>query len=265
LNVEWKASAHAGLNVTSGNTRGLAVSGSGALSRRAGDHRFAAEISGSLARTQVEIAADTNGVPGIGRGEVHTVVETTMAAWAAKLRYDRFFGKHHSLYGAASAAADAAAGKRLIGALQLGYSRELLRRTGQSLTVEVGYDLAHQDYVSATQAVAVHSARLFTASELTTSPSATASIGAELLTNVGGEDTATGHVKPLEDDRITGRAELSLKVNDHGRLAMRLNARYDSRPAPRPAPAGSSWEDGYSPLADRIDTRSELVFAYSFL
>jgi len=97
------------------------------------------------------------------------------------------------------------------------------------------------------------------------SPGATASLGAELLTNVAGEDTPTDHVSPFRDDRIAGRAELSLKLNDRGRLAMRVNAKYDSHPAPKPPPAGTSWAPGYVPLADRLDTRTELLFVYSFL
>ena len=177
-------------------------------------------MSGSFARTQVDVAQDTNGVPGIGPDEVRTVVETTVAAWAAKLRYDRFFAEHHSLYAAASVAADRPAGKRLVGALQVGYSREFLRRRGQSLKLELGYDLAHQDYVSAAQSVTIHSARVFAAYELTPSPDATATIATELLTNLGHEETPTGHVKPFGDDRLTGRAELSLKVNDHGPLTV---------------------------------------------
>ena len=30
-------------------------------------------------------------------------------------------------------------------------------------------------------------------------------------------------------------------------------------------PAGTSWAPGYVPLADRLDTRTELLFVYSFL
>jgi hypothetical protein len=263
--VTWSANAQAGVSITSGNAFGLGFSGSGALARQAGSNRFSAEVSGSFARTRVEIAVDSDGVQGIGPGEVRSVVQTTAAAWAAKLRYDRFFGARHSLYLAASAAGDEPAGKRFLGGGQLGYSRELVRSAAHSLVVEAGYDLSYQDYVASTASVTVHSARLFAAYQWSPSPGATASLGAELLTNVAGEDTPTGHVSPFRDDRIAGRGELSLKLNDRGRLAMRVNAKYDSHPAPKPPPAGTSWAPGYVPLADRLDTRTELLVVYSFL
>jgi hypothetical protein len=263
--TKWSASAQAGVSVTSGNAFGLGLSGSGTAARQAGSNRLSAELSGSFARTRVEIAVDSDGVPGIGPGEVRSVVQTTAAAWAAKLRYDRFFGRRHSLYVAASAAGDEPAGKRFLGGGQFGYSRELVKSEHHSLVVEAGYDLAYQDYVAAPESATVHSARLFTTYQWSPSPGAVVSCGAELLTNVAGENTPTGHVLPFRDDRLTGRAELSLKLNDRGRLAMRMNARYDSKPAPKPPPAGTSWAPGYLPLADRLDTRTELLFVYSFL
>jgi hypothetical protein len=263
--TKWTASAQAGLSVTSGNAFGLGVSGSGSLARQSGSNRFSAELSGSFARSRVEIAVDSDGVPGISPAEVRSVVQTTAAAWATKLRYDRFFGKRHSLYLAANAAGDEPAGKRFLGGGQFGYSRELVKSEQHSLVAEAGYDVAYQDYVAVPQSVTVQSARLFAAYQWTPSPGAAASLGAELLTNVAGENTPTGHVSPLGDNRITGRAELSLKVNDKGRLALRMNAKYDSRPAPKPPPSGTSWAPGYVPLAERLDTRTELLFVYSFL
>jgi hypothetical protein len=263
--ARWSASAQAGLNLTSGNAFGLGLSGSGALSRRWGSNRLGGEVSGSFARTRVQIAADTNGIPGIGPGEVREVVQTTTAAWAGKLRYDRFFGERHSLYGAASAAGDEPAGKRFIGGLQVGYSRALLRTERHSLAVEAGYDLAHQAFVAATESVTIQSARLFAAYQWAPSPGATVAVGAELLTNLAPENTPTGYVPPLRDNRLAGRTELSLKVNDHGRLAVKVRARYDSHPALKPPPPGASWEPGHAPLADRLDTQTELVFVYTFL
>jgi hypothetical protein len=263
--TKWSASAQAGFNVTSGNAFGLGLSGSGAVARQAGSNRLSAEVSGSFARTRVEIAVDSDGAPGIGPGEVRSVVQTTAAAWAGKLRYDRFFGVRHSLYLAVNAAADEPAGKRFLGGGQLGYSRELLKSEKHLLVAEAGYDLAYQDYVAAPQSSTVHSARLFANYQWSPSPEAKASLAAELLTNVAGEDTPTGHVPIFRDDRLTGRAELSLKVNDRGRLAMRASVKYDTHPAPKPPPSGMSWAPGYVPLAERLDTRTELLFVYSFL
>ena len=64
---------------------------------------------------------------------------------------------------------------------------------------------------------------------------------------------------------LSGAAQLGVKLSDHGELAVRLRARYDSHPAPRPPPPGTSWEAGYVPLADRLDTQTELLFIYRFL
>jgi uncharacterized protein DUF481 len=262
--VLWNASAQAGLSATAGDSAGVSVSGGGAVSRKAGADRFAAELAGAFARTRVQVALDSNGVPGIGPGEVQTIVATTVAAWSAKLRYDRFFAAH-SLYGSASASGDEPSGKRLIGEFQLGYSRELLRGGPHTLRLEAGYDLSRQDYVAGAGPVTVHSARLFTAYQLVQSPWASATLGAELLTNLTAETTPTGGVRPLGDDRLTMRAELSMKVNDRGRLAVQVRARYESHPGPKPPPAGAAWEAGYVPAADAFNAQTQLAFVYAIL
>ena len=263
--AHWNAKAQAGLTLNSGNTQGVAVSGSLLLSRRAGDDQLAGEIAGSFARNRTQQAVDSNDVPGIGPDEVRDVVQTTTAAWTTKLRYDRFFGTRHSVYGAISAAGDEPAGKRLLASLQLGYSHALWTSATQTTWFELGYDFAHQDFVSAPESITIHSARAFAGYQLKPSQTASIVVGAEMLTNLAPEDGPTGIIDAFHDNRASGRLELSVKVNDHGQLAMRLRARYDSSPAPRPPPPGTSWEPGYVPLAERLDTSSELVFIYSFL
>jgi hypothetical protein len=260
----WSGKTQAGVNVTSGNARGIALSGSALLARRAGSDRLSGEASGSLMRSRVDVATESDGVPGIGRGELREVVQTTTAAWAAHLRYDRFFGDHHSVYASGRAEGNEPAGKRLLSGLQLGYSRALPATAQESLWLEAGYDLAHQDFVRSSPTVTIHSARFLAAYQLKLATGATALGALELLTNLNGEDRASGRVAPLRDDRASARLELGVNVSTHGQLAVRLRARYDSSPAPRPPPPGASFEPGFVPLADRLDTASELLFVYAF-
>jgi hypothetical protein len=65
--------------------------------------------------------------------------------------------------------------------------------------------------------------------------------------------------------RLLGRAEIDLQVNDKGSIGLRMRARYDSVPAPRPAFPDVAYEAGFVPLADRLDTSTELVFVYALL
>ena len=262
---KWSASARVGSSITSGNAYGLSFTGGGAAALRERDDQIAADFSAAYVRTRLQVATDANGVAGIGPGEVREIVQTTSAAWAGRLRYDRFLGTHDSLYGTASAAGDRPAGRSLVAGFQVGVSRALIRSERQSLAVEVGYDFAFQEYVASTESVTLHSARLFAGYSFVPSPGASLSLSAEWLTNVSGTGTPTGHVSPLEDNRLASAAQLGVKLNEHGELAVRLRARYDSRPAPRPPPSGTSFEAGYVPLADRLDTQTELLFIYRFL
>lgn len=261
----WKASAQAGLNVSSGNAQSLSATASGSVSHRSGDDRFTFDAFGAFVRTRVDVAADVNGIPGIGPDEIRRVEQTTSRAWSLRGRYDRFVAERDSLYAAAAAAGDEAAGKKLLAGWQVGYSRDVLRRGPSALTLELGYDLSHQEYVTAAPTVTVQSARLFAGYELTPAPLVGAKLSLELLTNLNAESTPTGRVGSFHDDRLAGRGELNVKVLDRGTLGVRLRAHYDSAPAPRPPPSGTSWQAGYVPLADRLDTTSELVFSFTFL
>lgn len=261
----WKASAQAGVNVSTGNAQAVSLSATGSVSHRSGDDRFSLDAFGAFARSRVDVAADVNGVPGIGPDEIHRVAQTTSRAWSVKGRYDRFVGARDSLYGAVLASGDEPAGKKLLAGAQVGVSRDVLRRGPSAVTLELGYDVSHQEYVATTPDLTVHSARFFGGYELAPAPAVGVKLSLELLTNLNAEPIASGRVGPFHDDRLVGRAELNLKLTERGSLGVRVRGRYDSAPAPRPPPQGTSWQAGYVPLAERLDTASELVFSFNFL
>lgn len=260
----WKASAQAGANVSTGNSQSLSLTASGAVAHRSGDDQLSLDAFGSFVRSRVDVAADVNGVAGIGPDEIRRVVQTTSKAWSVRGRYDRFVGQRDSLYAAATASGDEPSGKKLLAGAQLGVSRDVLRAGPSTLTLELGYDLTHQEYVAASPAATVHSARFYAGYELTPAPLVGAKASLELLTNLNAVQTPTGVVGAFRADRLAGRVELNVKVLERGTLGVRFRGRYDSAPAPRPPPPGLAWEAGYLPLADRLDTVSELVFTLSF-
>ena len=54
-------------------------------------------------------------------------------------------------------------------------------------------------------------------------------------------------------------------MNSRGSLGLRFRARYDSAPPALPPLAGFSYEAGFTPLAERLATSTELVFVYTLL
>src|SRR5689334_386021 len=67
--VEWKASAQAGLILTTGNSRSTSLSASLAASRKAGDNKLSIDAGGAYARSRIFIADDANMNGTIGEDE----------------------------------------------------------------------------------------------------------------------------------------------------------------------------------------------------
>ncbi|HYG70625.1 MAG TPA: DUF481 domain-containing protein, partial [Anaeromyxobacteraceae bacterium] len=144
----WAARTQLGTTLSTGNTEALGVSGQATVSRTDRRNRIALGADVGVARSRVTIAADLDGEPGVGEGEIRSVTQTTRQAWSVRSRYDRFLGARSSLYAAGTIGGDRPSGKRLAGGGQVGYGVELLLRAGHSLRVEAGYDLTYEDQLT---------------------------------------------------------------------------------------------------------------------
>ncbi len=261
----WTASVQIGFGSSTGNAQNLNLTGGASAAHRFGDDMISAEVSAALARSRLFIASEADGTPGIGPDEVRTVTQTTSQAWLAKARYDRFFGPSSSLYASAELSGDEPAGKELLAGGQVGYSRAL-HRTGKSLLLaEVGFDWSRQKFVSSPDAVSIGSLRAFLRYQGAPLEPLRYHASLEYLANVNEERTPSRRVGAFGDNRLAGKLGLDVKLSDAGSLGVRFRALYDSAPAQRPPPAGAAWEAGYAPLAERLDTVTELVLVYKLL
>ncbi len=144
--VEWKASAQAGMIVTSGNARTTTIAGSAKTSRKTKDNLFQFELNGAFARSAVLASADSNGNGLIDADyEITRRTSTIAESWAAKARYDRFLTPQNSLYVTSIVSADVPAGKNLVGGGQAGYSRQLYADKKHTVKSELGYDFSFED------------------------------------------------------------------------------------------------------------------------
>jgi putative salt-induced outer membrane protein YdiY len=261
--VTWKGSGQLGLTATSGNSDAVGATLGARLSRRSGRTRVSGEARGAYARSQINLAVESDGVEGIGPAELHTVTQTTTEAWELRLRVDRYLGERNSLYASAAASGDRPAGKRLLGEAQLGYARALVLSPVHELTVELGYDLAHQDFVTSSASTTSHSARAFVGYQILPWRELALRLSVDSLANLAPEHGPTGTVEALHHARVLARAEADVKVGAKGAIGLRLRARYDSAPAPLPQLGGQAFEPGFVPLAERLDRTTELVFVYT--
>lgn len=283
--VEWKATAQAGLGATTGNSQAFSLSFNAAIDRRSGDDKISAEVAGALARTRIFVAAEQNGIAGLGPGETREVSQTTSQAWSLLGRYDRFVARHDAVYVSATISSDEPAGKRLLAGGQLGYRRSLFLEVLESvpdgsvpegstaksaalrreLVLELGYDFTHQAYVSPNPPIVIHSGRAFLGYHADTTLAVTFDASIELLTNLNSLTAPTRSVSPFYWNRIMMVLGATARLAENGSVGLRFSAHYDSVPAPRPPPPGFSYEPGYIPLADRIDTKTELLLIWRLL
>jgi hypothetical protein len=262
--VEWKASAQAGLLLTTGNARSTAFSGSLAASRKAGSNKVSLDVTGAFARSAVLIANDLNNDGMIEQGELSRQETTTTKNWLAKLRYDRFFGASDSLFLTGRLGQDEPAGKSLFGGAQAGYSRVLHQDAVNKLVGEVGYDLTHEDYLAGGDGLTIHSARLFLGYDAALSPDTGFSASIEALLNLNTESTPTGDASALEDTRGTGKVSLTTKLHKNVSFRFSLTAKYDNYPAPLPAFA-LPFATGFVPVADKYDGITEVALIVNFI
>jgi len=266
--VEWKASAQAGLILTSGNSRITTFAAGANASRKAGNDKFSAEGGAAYARSQVTIGSDLNLSGGLSENEIDVQEVTTTRQWLVKTRYDRFLTEKNSLYVTARVLADKPAGKQLVGGAQAGYSRLLFKNDCHELTSEVGYDFTYENFVAEGDAVNIHSARGFGGYIGKLRTDTELSVSAELLANLNRESTPTGtgatrSVKAFRDTRVNGKAGLTTKLTEHISFRVGFTLKYDQAPAPRPPIGGLPYE--FEALAEKLDTITEAQLIINLL
>jgi hypothetical protein len=262
--VEWKASAQAGLILTTGNSRSVAFSASATASRKAGNNKLSLEAGAAYARSDVLIAVDADMSGTIGPSEITRDDAETTKNWNLKLRYDRFFSERDSAYVAARIGADELAGKELVGGGQIGYSRLVYKTETRELAAELGYDFSYESYVADVDALAIHSARVFAGYTAKASEVTGYQVSVEALFNLNAEDTPTGEIGAFGDTRVTAKASFNTKLATRIDLRLGATLKWDQAPAPR-APFAIPYDASFVPLADETDLTTEAVIIVNFL
>lgn len=267
--VEWKASAQAGLIITTGNSQTTTLSGVAKGSRKAGFNKLELEGGGAFARSTIRVASDDNMNGMIDDSEVAQVTQTTNERWYGTARYDRFLTEQNSLYIKALIESDEPAGKELVLGGQLGYSRLLYKNDVHELKGEGGYDYSHEDLVAG-DAVSIHSLRLYAG--YTAKLSADTAFAGEIegLFNLnpvsngvlaglrGEEDAGT-----FEDTRVNGNTSLTTKMLDNISFRFAFAFKWDNRPAPQPNIGGLPFTNPRE--SDELDTKIEASLILNFL
>jgi hypothetical protein len=275
--IEWKASAEAGVLVTTGNSRTTTGSATAKASRKDGNNKFEAEANGTYARSTIRVAAedplDDNET--VDReGEIVDQGTTSAKNAALKLRYDRFLTDNNSLYASATIGFDTPAGKDLYGGGQVGYSRQLYKTDRHEAKAEVGYDFTYEDLIVG-DSVSIHSARFFvgykgalhveTAPDGAVTPTTTVDASIESLHNVNTLDVPTGDLEagPFEDTRINGSVGLTTKLLDNISFAISFAAKFDNVPAPAKA-IDVPYDPTFVPAAEKLDTTTKASLIINF-
>ena len=262
--IEWKASAQAGLIITTGNSRTTTGAAGAKGSRKEGNNKLELEANGAYARSSIWLANDANGDGTIDRTEDSRVSSTSTRAWLFKARYDRFLTEHNSLYVTGVASGDEPAGKDFVGGGQAGYSRQLYKDKKHELKGEAGYDFSYENRTGDADALSIHSLRLFVGYEGTVSKDTGVTGSVESLHNVNTLGSDPDEVGPFEDTRLSAVAAITTKLFENLSFRFSLTAKYDHAPAPRP-PFDLPFAPGYAPLAEELDTKTEATLIYNFL
>jgi hypothetical protein len=269
--VEWSATAEAGLLFSTGNSETTTITGGFHASRKTKDNKFALEGMIAYAKSGIRSLNDLNGNGLIDNAnEVVTVETVTAETFASKARYDRYLDKTDSLFVAALASRDVPAGKESVYGGQLGYSRQLHKTKESESLGEFGYDYSHERLTSGTPNTnSIHSLRAFVGykSKLTEGTDLATSL--ELLTNLNTEHLATapadseGFGGPFKDTRVNFHLEVSAKIGKNLAFSTSIDSKYDNRPAPIKF-TNVMLAPGYVPEASSLDTIMKASIIYTF-
>jgi hypothetical protein len=259
--VEWKATASAGLVLTTGNSRTFTLSGGAAVSRKDADNKFSFDGNVAYARSSILVFNDANGDGKISQSEISRQDSETAKNWLLKLRYDRFFTVTDAAFLAAKIGADTPAGKTVYGGVQVGYSRQLYKDEANELVIEAGYDFTYQ-VNAAPPDYSIHSLRLFTGftSKLSADTGFLANI--EGLFNLNSFDGPQGNITVFQDTRINAKAALTTKLFSEIDFRVAFLLKFDNAPAAIP-PGKLPFDFVY--LAETLDTQTEASLIVHFL
>ncbi len=261
---DWAASITAGFASATGNSQNLNLTGAANVTRRLDQNLVTLDLATAVARSKIPIAE----VDSSNQATLGSVTQTTSEAWSAKLRYDRFID-WNAIYALGSAAGDRPSGKQFVGGAAAGYSRALWKAGKDELLVEAGVDYSHVLFVIGTpDTVDVASVRGYLGYVGNPNDNLSYGVNLEWLGNLNSENRSTGTVAVMADNRITGKLGLTWKIFGNGSLGFRFRALYNTAPAPVPLPAlpaGAHWPPNYQPLAEKLDTLTEVVLVFKLI
>jgi hypothetical protein len=260
--VEYNASAEAGVVFTTGNSETTTATGGIKAARKTGKNKLSIEGQVTYAKSAVRVLSDNNGNGLVDdTSEITSEKTTTAENLSGKIRYDRFLTTTNSLYAALLAARDVPAGKKVALGGQLGYSRQLYKSKKAEAVGEFGYDFSHENFVSG-DSIAIHSARAFVGYKAEMTEGATFESNLEALTNLNKEELATRPEGASfgEDTRVNFKAAVSAKIGKNLSFQTTLEARYDNRPGPLTI---KNLAMGFVPEATKLDTIMKASLIYT--
>lgn len=258
--VEWNASAEAGVVFTTGNAETTTISAGIKAARKTGFNKVSIEGSMTYASSGTRVLQDNNGNGTIDdESEITTVDTTTAETYAAKLRYDRFLTKFNSLFVAALASRDVPAGKEKALGVQAGYSRQLYKTEKAEAVAEIGYDFSQEDLVTG-PSLSIHSARAFLGYKAEMTEGTTLDASVEALTNLNEETLPTGKDGGIgRDTRLNGKIGIAAKIGKNLAVQTSIELKYDHRPGPLPI---KGLAMGFVPEATALDTIMKASLIY---
>jgi len=269
--VEWNASAEAGVVFTTGNSDTTSISAGLKAARKTGKNKLGFEGSLTYSKSAIRVLEDDNANGVIDNPlEIGTQTTTTAESYAGKLRYDRFLTKFNSVFVAALASRDVPAGKDAVFGVQVGYSRLIYKTKTAEAVVEIGYDYSHED-LSTGDTNSIHSARGFLGYKGEMTEGTTVEASLEALTNLNHEDLTTredGGLGPLvsadlgEDTRVNAKTSISAKIGKNLAVQTSIEMKYDHRPAPLAIP---NLAMDFVPEASSLDTIMKASLIYTLL
>jgi len=278
--VEWVATASAGLLLTTGNANQLSFNAAGMAMRNDGHNKLQLDVNGAYARSTVLSGAPADGSTTISSGsDIKRTTSTSTALWNAKLRYDRFFTPNNLGYVAGFAWGNEPAGKRVVGGVQAGYSRQLFKNDMHLIVAEAGYDFSAESLAGVNAngvhpLYELHSLRFFVGYTLSASKDTILQFNLEYLGNMNPFDgpypdptrsSGLGRIKSFQDSRVNGQASITTRIWKKLAFRFSFTAKYDNVPAPLPAISGFTFAKGFVPAAQKLDTLSDASLVVTFL
>jgi hypothetical protein len=215
---ETHLSAELGGAFATGNVNYYTVNGLLSGSHRAGRNQFALDAGVNLGKGAQD--ADGDGI--LSDAELAAdKVEIARKFWG-DARYDRFIGEHGSLYILGGALSDIYAGYDLRTHEQIGYSRVLVDAERTDLKVELGADVAQENYVAGVDPnfTMIYAAR------------GMASLTHQFNDSLAFTDTVEVYenVLDLNDLRVLNEAAISAKLSDVFSVKLSNQLTFDNVP-----------------------------------